>query len=109
MIYVPEYSSSNCAYVRNDTTIRVYSSVPSLNSTISYRDYYVNSHYIYSEGTQTFSNYTTLPTCISSTNITTDFYYRNDFADILIIFIIIVIIGIYIPLKVFTRIFRRLR
>lgn len=109
MIYVPEYSTGNCAYVRDTNTIRVYSTTPTYNSTVSYRDYYINSHYLYTDGSQTFGNYATIPICLSSSNITTDFYYRNDFTDILVMFSIFCLFGIYIPLKVFTRIFRRLR
>lgn len=109
MIYVPSYSSSNCVSIRSGDVIRVYATTPTSNSTINYVDYYINSHYISLEGTQIFSNYATLPTCVSSAEVTTDFYYRNDLADIMIIFFIICVFAFYIPFKVFTRIFRRLR
>lgn len=107
MIYVPEYSSGNCAYIYNSDVIRVYDSVPQHNTTISYKDYYIKSSYIYNTGSTTFSSYTTLPTCIDSNTITTDVYYRNDFDSILIIFVLLVIICFWVPWKIFIRLFRR--
>lgn len=107
MIYVPDYVSSNCAYIYNSDIIRVYESVPTHNSTVAYKDYYIKSSYIYNEGSTSFNNYSTLPNCITSNRITTDIYYRNDLPDILIIFFAFVIIGILLPLKIFGRMFRR--
>lgn len=107
MIYVPEYSEGNCAYIYNSDVIRVYSSQPQHNSTISYKDYYIKSSYIYNDGSSTFSSYSTLPTCIDSARITTDVYYRNDFPQILWIFIALVIICFLVPWKIFIRLFRR--
>lgn len=108
MIYVPNYSSGNCAIVYDKDTIRVYDRTPSVNSDINYIDYYINSNYISKSGVSHFSQYSTIPTCISSDDITTDFYYRNDFAQILLIFIIMFFVIIYAPWKIFIRMFRRL-
>lgn len=108
-IYVPNYNNNNCAYILNNDVIRVYDTQPRANSTISYKDYYINSQYIYNEGSTTFSQYTTLPTCITSSRITTDVYYRNDLANILIIFALIVFIGLWCPWRLLLRIFRRWR
>lgn len=107
VIYVPEYIDGNCAYIYSTDIIRVYDSQPRQNTTIAYKDYYIKSSYIYNEGSTTFSNYTTLPTCINSSRITTDVYYRNDLPDILWIFFVFCIFGLYIPLKIFLRLFRR--
>lgn len=107
MIYVPDYVSTNCAYIYNSDIIRVYDTVPQSGRTIAYKDYYIKSSYIYNEGSTTFSNYSTLPSCIASSRITTDIYYRNDLPSILIIFFAFVIIGILLPLKIFMRMFRR--
>lgn len=90
MIYVPDYDTTNCAYIYNNNVIRVYDSVPMQGRTIDYTDYYFNSHYMHTSGTTTFSNYSTLPTCILDDDITTSFYYRNDISDILIVFTIII-------------------
>ena len=84
-IYVPNYTQGNCAYVYNENIIRVYDRVPTNNSTIDYIDYYYNSHYLFREGTTTFNNYSTLPTCNS--HITTNWWHRNDITEICLLFV----------------------
>lgn len=106
-IYVPDTTNYKCFYVRSEGVIRAYKQNPTYNSNIEYRDYYINSNYIYTDGYQSFSQYSTLPVCLSSNDITTDFYYRNDIADILIIFVILSIFIIYLPCKIFSRFFGR--
>ena len=107
MIYVPDLENYECFVVRDETTIRAYEEVPTRNSEVDYRDYYYNSNYIYQDGTQTFGNYSTLPVCLSSSVLTSEVYYRNDFDRILIILIIMCIFCFVIPLKVILRLFRR--
>lgn len=107
-IYVPENNSfSSCYVVNSANTIRAYSQRPTQNSIISYRDYYYNGHYIYSDGVQTFSQYSTLPTCLQNSDITHDVYYRNDFDSIIIIFFILLIICFYFPYKIISRMLGR--
>lgn len=108
-IYVPDYTSSNCVIVRNEEVIRRYETTPTYNSTVNYIDYYIHTDYIAQPGNQTFNQYSTLPTCLSSDIITTDIYYRVDMYKILIMFLIISIFAIGIPLKVFSRLIRRLQ
>ena len=108
-IYVPDLTSYKCYVVRNDSTIRAYKEIPRNNSDIEYRDYYYNSNYLYQDGIQSFSNYTTLPVCLDSNFLTNDFYYRNDFDSILVMFLILSIFCFYIPIKVFLRLIRRLQ
>lgn len=107
LVYVPNYESGNCAYIYNTDIIRVYDRVPSHNTTISYKDYYIKSSYIYNEGSTTFSQYSNFPVCINDERITTEVYYRNDFVYILIIFFLMCWICFYIPWKFICRIFRR--
>lgn len=107
MIYVPEKENYKCYVVQNEDVIRAYEKVPTNNTTVNYRDYYINSNYIYKDGYQQFSNYATLPVCLNSNDLTSDFYYRNDLADILIIFAILSIVIILIPLKIFFRLFKK--
>lgn len=107
MIYVPDKENYKCFVVRSEEVIRAYEDIPTNNSEVNYRDYYYNSNYLYNDGVQSFSQYTTLPTCLDNNNVTTDVYYRNDIDSILIVFTIIAIFGIWIPLKVFMRLFRR--
>lgn len=107
MIYVPNKEDYKCFVVRSEEIIRAYKQKPTNNSTIEYRDYYYNSNYVYTDGEQTFSQYTALPICLDSNVITDNVYYRNDFDSILIIFLIMSIFSFYIPLKIFSRLFRR--
>lgn len=108
MIYVPSDDNyDSCYVVQSSDVIRGYDTVPTYNRSYNYRDYYINSSYIYRDGSGQWSNYSTLPTCLSSDVITNDFYYRLDFDSILIIFLIINIFGIYIPIKIFSKIFRK--
>lgn len=101
-IYVPDTTNYQCFVVRDSNTIRAYEEIPTNNSTIDYRDYYFKSNYLYQDGVQTFSQYTTIPVCLDNNLITDNFYYRNDFADILIIFL--VLIGV--PLLIVTKLIK---
>lgn len=106
MIYVPN-KSYPCYVIIDANTIRAYHSYPYSNSNINYTDYYINSHYLEKVGQQSFGSYYTSPACLSSSLITNEVYYRNDFADILIIFLIMCIFCFLIPIKIFIRLFRR--
>lgn len=106
MVYVPDTSYS-CYVVQSEEVIRAYAQMPNYNTTVSYRDYYIRSDYIYKDGTQTFGNYSTLPICLETSVLTDNFYYRVDLDSILIIFVIMALIGLYLPLKIFFRFFKR--
>ena len=97
-----------CYSIYDKDTVRAYYTKPALDSSSNYVDFYINSHYLQKTGTQSWGQWnSSLPTCLSSDLITTDYYYRNDFPDILLIFIIFAIIGIYLPFKLISRIFRK--
>ncbi len=105
MIYVPDLENYKCFIVQSSDTIRAYKEVPQKNIEIDYRDYFIDSSYIYKDGTQTFGNYTTyLPVCLSADVLTDSVYYRNDFDSILIIFFILLIICFYFPFKIVSRV-----
>lgn len=104
-IYLPNTDYA-CYVVRDSNTIRAYETQPRLNTNVDYTDYYVNSHYIYTNGTQQFGQYATLPVCMGAT-ITDNVFYRNDIADILITFIIIVLVCFYFPYRIISRAFGR--
>lgn len=107
MIYVPNDTNfDSCYVVQSSDIIRGYDRTPNYNTTYNYRDYYINSSYIYKDGSGTWSNYSTLPICLDSSVITNDYYYRLDFPDILIMFLIINIFGIYLPIKIFSKLFK---
>lgn len=107
MIYVPDKENYECFVVQSDSIIRAYEQTPRHNTSINYRDYYFQGNYIYRDGSQNFSQYATLPVCIPSNEITDVVYYRNDFPQILWIFIALCIIFFWFPIKLFTRIFKR--
>lgn len=84
MIYVPTDIPYNACYVlQSNYVLRAYESTPRQNSTINYVDIALDNHYIWRDGSTTFSQYTTLPTCISSDRITHAWSYRTDFFEIL--------------------------
>ena len=99
-VYVPTYESNNCAYIYSSDVVRVYDSQPRQNATINYKDYYIKSGYMYNNGSTTFSQYSTLPVCINSNRIKTDFVYRNDFPQIMLTSTIILAIGYFLISKI---------
>lgn len=105
-IFLP--STNYACYVTRDSgnTIRAYETMPRQNTIVSYTDYYVNSHYLYSNGTQTFGTNTILPTCMGAT-FTDSVYYRNDFDSILLMIFLLLIICFYFPFKIISRMFGR--
>lgn len=106
-VYVPSYTNGNCATVYSSNTLRVFDSVPANSTTITYTDYFLNSHYLSRTGSYSFDSSELLPSCISSDNISTDYWYRNDFDSILVILFILLIICIYFPIRLISRIFGR--
>lgn len=105
-IFVPDTSFS-CYVVYDKDTIRAYHTQPYYDSYIDYTDYYINSHYLERTGVYHFTNYSTLPTCLSASNLTDDFYYRNDLSDIFVIFDTMAFFGILIPLLLFKKLYKR--
>ena len=106
MIYVPDLNYK-CYVVQSEGVIRAYEERPQYNTDVNYRDYYINSSYIYKDGYQSFGSYSTIPTCLDTSVLTNDFYYRLDLDSILFIFTIFVIFGICLPFKILFRFFRR--
>lgn len=104
MIYVPE-SDYSCYVVRDTNTIRAYKEVPRNNNEVEYRDFYVNSHYMYNDGKQNFNSNSTLPVCINKNDITDKFSYRNDFADILIISVVLIGVVWFLVSKLIKTLF----
>lgn len=103
-VYLPTYTSSNCIVIKDKDTIRVYDNFPVQDALVSYTDYYINSHYLENKGSELIE---IVPECISSDKFTDDYHYRNDYSEILIITFILSIIVLYLPLKVFSKLFGR--
>lgn len=108
-IYVPNYTNNSCIVVRDKDTIRVYDNQPQYNQNVNYTDYYINSHYLTNTGVANYNNYNTLPVCRNRNEFTKEVFYRNDFNDILVIFMIMSIFIFLIPTKIIMRLFKRVR
>lgn len=109
-IYLPNDNLYNkCYVVQNEDIIRAYDTIPQNNTSYNYRDYYINSNYIYKDGSGQWSQYTTLPVCLDNNVITDNYYFRNDFDSILIIFLILFLFIFYIPINLIFRFVRRLK
>lgn len=109
MIYVPELENYKCYVVRDTNTLRAYKEIPQNNKEVEYRDYYINSHYLYQDGIQSFSTYSTLPICLDSQNLTSSYNYRNDFADIMLIFVLMTGVIWFLTTKLIKTFFRGFR
>lgn len=107
MIYVPDLENYECFLVQSEGVIRAYEEVPQNNKTIGYRDYYINSGYIFRDSTQSFSQYTTLPICLDNAVLTDDYQYRNDYPDILVIFTIYTLFCVLLPIKIIMKLFKK--
>ena len=103
-VYLPTYSASNCIVIKDKDTIRVYDNLPTLDSYEDYTDYFVNSHYLSVRGKELIES---VPVCEDQENFTTDYYYRFDISDILIIFIVLAFIIVIMPYKIISRAFGR--
>lgn len=109
-IYLPIDSVSDfaCYTIYDKDTIRAYKTTPAVDTSSDYVDFYINSHYLENEGTQSWGNWQSyLPTCISSSAITNDIYYRNDLDSILVIFLCIVVFVTYFPRKLLNIFYKR--
>lgn len=97
MIYIPEYNDSMCIEVINGNTLRVFDN----EFTNDYKDYFINSNYIYKTGIVD-DNY--LKNCsdmtFSSSNL-----YRNDLPQIF--FISLCFIALFIPFYIIFKQFRK--
>lgn len=107
-IFVPEDDTYNkCYVVQSEGVIRGYDRQPNYNLSYNYRDYYIRSDYIFKDGTGNWSQYSTLPVCLSSDIITNDYWYRLDITNVLINVLIISLFGLYLPWRIFKSIFGR--
>lgn len=97
-IYIPtDYVDSPCI-IQNNGYMRAYTN----NSLTNYVDIYYDNNYALKEG-YSYNGYSGV--CDSINTYTDDFYYRVDFDKILIGFSILSIFIIFIPLKIFSKLF----
>lgn len=99
-IYIPsDYVNSPCKVVNNNY-IRAYTD----NNLTHYVDIYINQDYMLKEG---YSTYGYNGQCDSLNSYTDNYYYRLDLPNILIGFSIFAFFGIFIPVKIFSKIFKK--
>ena len=106
-IYFPvdNINDYSCYIIYDSNTLRAYNNSPIIGNN-SYTDFYVNSHYLTKNGVQVIESTQELPLCISSDNITNDYWYRLDLAHILVI-VLFILLFIFITFKIFARLFGR--
>lgn len=107
-IYLPvEVENSNCAYVYDKDTIRVYEEVPRQNATINYIDYFINSDYISRTGSTTFNSWggTISYNCLSPSDFTTSAFYRTDIGSIVIVAFALIFMGWFLISRLYRRLF----
>lgn len=90
--YYRIYTNENCYTQYNSTYCDCYYIYPKLD--------YINSE-------RTSCNVSNLSNTISYSNFTDNYYYRIDFVNILLMFLIMSIFIIYIPIKLVSRIFKK--
>lgn len=99
-IYLPtEYVNSPCKVINNGY-IRAYTN----SSLTDYVDIYINQDYMLRQGTYSYG-YT--GQCDTINTYTDNFYYRTDFPDILLMFSIFVLFGMYLPFRIIRRFYKK--
>lgn len=108
MIYVPDLGTYQCYEVLNKDTIRAYKENPntSLSNSIEYRDYFINSHYIFTDNTLIKEESTIQVNCISTNDLTDAYIYRNDIAHILIITLILIGVTWFLVVSLIKALFK---
>lgn len=97
-IYIPsDYLDSPCI-IQNNGYMRAYTN----NSLTNYVDIYYDNNYALKEG-YSYNGYNGV--CDTINTYTDDFYYRVDFDSILIGFSILSFFIIFLPLKLFSKLF----
>lgn len=99
-IYLPtEYVNSPCKVINNGY-IRSYTN----SSLTEYVDIYLNQDYMLRQGT---NSYGYSGQCDTINTYTDNFYYRTDFPDILLMFSIFVLFGMYLPFRIIRRLYKK--
>ena len=110
-IYLPvdNVIDFSCYSVRDKDTIRAYKVKPALDSNSDYVDFYINSHYLQRSGIESWGQWSSnLPVCLPNSSITNKIEYRTDYLESILLFVLILFILFWLPLKLtFLRFFRR--
>lgn len=99
-IYLPtEYVNSPCKVINNGY-IRAYTN----SSLTDYVDIYLNQDYMLKQGTYSYGY---SGQCDTINTYTDNFYYRTDFPNILFMFLVFVLFGIYLPFRIIRRLYKK--
>ena len=102
--YSPIDLPNNKCYEYQDTYIlRIYDSI-NINQENNFTDYNTANHYQSKSGSIFLENE---PVCMSHEYLSHELYYRNDLSHILVIFLILAIFIIYLPIKIFSKFFKK--
>ena len=105
MIYVPNHNNYNCI-VYQSNHLRAYKQDPNINNVVDVDYIYFTNHYDIVSYKQNTSNWGTYE-CIPSNQVTDDYFYRHDITDILIFFTILLFFTVLIPIKIFSKLFKK--
>ena len=102
-IYLPSQYLNKPCYQINNGYIRVFETThTNYNNTVY--DIYINQDYMVKTSTASYNSNTY---CERANTFTDEVYYRTDFSQILLIFVLLCVICFGAPLKIFLRLFRR--
>ena len=104
-LYVPDIVSNYRCYFYDNSGEILYATneLPSKDTTIEVEKIFVNNHYSIIHDTL---NITSDISCLDN-NITTSSLYRKDIVDISILVVIMSIFLFFIPVYIFSRLFKR--
>lgn len=112
-VYLPvdNVNDFKCYEVRDKDTIRAYRNAPAINTSSDYVDFYINSHYLEKTGSVNWGQWgNNLPVCLPTSSITNEIEYRFDYFESLALFVLLLFVLFWLPLKLtFFRLFRRFK
>lgn len=104
LTYLPlELNDNQCIVFLNNNIVRVYDTIPLVDTPIKYTDFYITDHYTFIDGYDSTSE---LVTCVNHDQFTNNVFYRYDISDILVSFTCIFlcsILLIYFAMKCFFK------
>lgn len=118
-IYIPKevlenFNTYNCHIIENGNIISFDKNSTCNDSSCVLSSFVIDSsnHYFYQEKdlsltSDQFNSYISSCNYDNYTNFTSDVFYRNDIDSVLISFIILLLILIYLPYKIISRLFGR--
>lgn len=110
MIYLPDDDfSKECVVILDKDTVRAYQINPydlEVGDLYYYRDYYINSHYIFKDDYDILYSSSVFGSCIDENNLTNIIYYRNDIFEILALLVLIVGVCWFLVSKLYKTFMR---